>query len=338
MAKKLFSNYTFKNITLKNRIVMSPMCMYSCVKEDGKVMDWHLTHYTSRAVGQVGLIFVEATAVDPQGRISPYDLGIWNDEQFEGLKQLTEMAHQHGSKIGIQLAHAGRKAEVEGNIFAPSAIPFNDEMRTPKEMSIKQINETIQAFKDGARRAKIAGFDVIEIHGAHGYLVSEFLSPLTNHRTDEYGGNAQNRYRFLSEVIEAVKEEWEGPLFVRISANDYASGGNTPNDFIYYAKRMKEQGIDLIDCSSGGVVPASIDAYPGYQVKFADQIRNEGNIATGAVGLIVNGLQAEEILKNERADLIFIGRELLRDPYWARTAAKQLRIEIESPVQYNRAW
>ncbi|NBI29690.1 NADPH dehydrogenase NamA [Chengkuizengella marina] len=338
MAKKLFSNYTLKNITLKNRIVMSPMCMYSCVKEDGKVMDWHLTHYTSRAVGQVGLIVVEATAVHPQGRISLYDLGIWNDEQIEGLKQLTEMTHQHGSKIGIQLAHAGRKAEVEGNIYAPSAIPFNDEMRIPKEMSIEEINEMIQSFKEGARRAKIAGFDVIEIHGAHGYLISSFLSPLTNQRTDEYGGSTEKRYRFLSQVVEAIKEEWDGPLLVRISASDYKEGGNTPNDFIYYVKRMKEQGVDLVDCSSGGVVPASIDAYPGYQVKFADQIRNEGNMATGAVGLIVNGLQAEEILKNERADLIFIGRELLRDPYWARTAAKQLRVEIESPVQYNRAW
>ncbi|MFS1513785.1 NADPH dehydrogenase NamA [Chengkuizengella sp. SCS-71B] len=338
MAKKLFSNYMVKNVTLKNRIVMSPVCMYSCVKEDGKVMDWHLTHYTSRAVGQVGLIIVEATAIDPQGRRTLYHLGIWNDEQIEGLKQLTEMTHQHGSKIGIQLVHAGRKSEVEGNIFAPSAIPFSAEMRTPQAMSLDQIKETTQAFKEGARRAKIAGFDVIEIHGAHGYLISSFLSPLANQRTDEYGGSRENRYRFLSEVIEAVKQEWDGPLFVRISANDYVPGGNTLNDSIYFAKKMKEQGVDLVDCSSGGVVPTSIDAYPGYQVKYADQIRNEGNIATGAVGLIVNGLQAEEILKNERADLIFIGRELLRDPYWARTAAKQLRVEIESPVQYNRAW
>ncbi|MDP5272866.1 NADPH dehydrogenase NamA [Chengkuizengella axinellae] len=338
MTKKLFSNYTIKNVTLKNRIVMSPMCMYSCVNEDGKVMDWHLTHYTSRAVGQVGLIIVEATAIDPQGRISPYDLGIWNDEQIEGLKQLTEMTHVHGSKIGIQLAHAGRKAEVEGNIIAPSSIPFNDEMRTPQTMSLNQIQETIQAFQEGARRAEEAGFDVIEIHGAHGYLISSFLSPLTNQRTDEYGGSKENRYRFLSQVIEVIKEEWEGPLIVRISANDYTAGGNTPSDFIYYAKEMKEQGVDLVDCSSGGIVPASIDAYPGYQVKYADQIRNEGKMATGAVGLIVNGLQAEEILKNERADLIFIGRELLRDPYWAKTAAKQLRVEIDSPVQYSRAW
>ncbi|HET7521970.1 MAG TPA: NADPH dehydrogenase NamA, partial [Bacillales bacterium] len=304
----------------------------------GKVNDWHLTHYTTRAVGQVGLVMVEASAVTGQGRISPQDLGIWSDEQLPGLKKLVDLNHKHDSKIGIQIAHAGRKAVLDGSIIAPSAIPFNDKMKTPDEMTGEQIDETITAFQKAAGRAKEAGFDAVEIHGAHGYLINEFLSPISNKRTDEYGGTRENRYRFLSEVIDAVKEVWEGPLFVRVSANEFREDGNTPDDHVYFARRMKEQGVDLIDCSGGGVAPAKIDTFPGYQVPYADQIRNEADIATGAVGLITEPLHAEEILKNERADLVILARELLRNPYWPYHAARTLGEDIEGPRQYKRGW
>jgi NADPH2 dehydrogenase len=336
--KELFTPYTVKGVSLKNRVVMSPMCMYSSSNEDGKVMNWHKTHYTSRAVGQVGLIILEASSVTPQGRISPQDLGIWDDGHVSGLREVVDLIHEQDSKAGIQIAHAGRKAMIDGPIIAPSAIPFNEKMKTPEEMSIEQIKETIQAFAEGARRAKEAGFDVIELHGAHGYLINEFLSPLTNHRQDEYGGDRDRRYQFLKEIIDEVNMVWDGPLFVRISSTDYHPEGNTIDDYVYYAKKMKEQGVDLIDCSSGAVVPVPIDVFPGYQVSFADKIRSEANIATGAVGLITKGIQAEEILKNGRADLIFLARELLRDPYWPRTAAKELGVELEGPRQYERSW
>jgi len=338
LAPKLFSPYTIKNVTFKNRIVMAPMCMYSSHNEDGKVQNWHLTHYTSRAVGQVGLIIVEATAVTAQGRISPQDLGIWDDSHVEGLKQLTDLMKEHGAKTGIQLAHAGRKAMIDGEIIAPSSLPFNEKMKTPKEMTKEEINQTISAFVQGAKRALEAGFDVIEIHGAHGYLINEFLSPLTNKRTDEYGGSAENRYRFLREVINGVKEVWEGPLLVRVSASDYNEEGLHIEDYVQMSKWMKEQGVDLIDVSSGAVVPAHIPTYPGYQVGFAEKIKHGAEVPTGAVGLITSGLQGEEILQNDRADLIFIARALLRDPYWPRTAAKELGYEIEAPKQYDRGW
>lgn len=338
MAVKLFSPYTIKDVTFKNRIVMSPMCMYSSHYEDGHLQNWHRTHYTSRAVGQVGLIIVEATAVTAQGRISPQDLGIWSDDHVDGFRELVGLVKEHGAKIGIQLAHAGRKAVLEGEIIAPSAIAFNEKSKTPKEMTKKDIEETIEAFKKGAERAKQAGFDVIEIHGAHGYLINEFLSPLSNKRTDEYGGSPENRYRLLREVIEAVKTVWEGPIFVRVSANDYHEDGLTPTDYIVFAQWMKEQGIDLIDCSSGSVVPAHINVFPGYQVPYSETIRNGAEIATGAVGLITSPLHAEEILQNDRADFIFLARELLRDPYWPRRAAKELNVDIEGPIQYKRGW
>ncbi|MBI0576244.1 NADPH dehydrogenase NamA [Neobacillus cucumis] len=338
MSVKLFSPYTIKGVTLKNRIVMSPMCMYSSHNEDGHIQNWHLTHYTSRAVGQVGLIIVEATAVTPQGRISPQDLGIWSDEHVKGFKELVGLMKEHGAKTGIQLAHAGRKAVLEGEILAPSALAYNEKSKTPKEMTVAEIAETVDAFKKGAERAANAGFDVIEIHGAHGYLVNEFLSPLSNKRTDEYGGSAENRYRFLREVIDAVKTVWDGPLFVRVSAHDYNEEGLIPEDYVTFSKWMKEQGVDLIDVSSGAVVPARINVYPGYQVKFAETIKHEAVIDTGAVGLITSPIQAEEILQNDRADLVFLARELLRDPYWPRTAAKELGEEIEAPVQYKRGW
>ncbi|PFA63910.1 NADPH dehydrogenase NamA [Bacillus sp. AFS015802] len=338
MKAKLFEPYTLKNVELKNRIVMAPMCMYSSNHEDGKVENWHRIHYTSRAVGGVGLIIQEATAVTPQGRISPQDLGIWDDEHIEGLKELVDLMKEQGAKTGIQLAHAGRKAVLEGDILAPSAIPFNDEMKTPVEMTAGDIKETITAFIKGAERAKKAGFDVIELHGAHGYLINEFLSPLSNKRTDEYGGSAENRYRFLREIIDGTKQVWDGPLLVRVSAKDYHDDGLDVEDYVVFAQWMKEQGVDLIDVSSGALVPARIPVFPGYQVKLAEAIKNGAGIDTGAVGLITTGIQAEEILQNERADLVLLARELLRDPYWPRTAARELGVEIESPKQYERGW
>lgn len=339
MAKKLlFEPYTMKDVTLKNRIVMSPMCMYSSHNQDGKVQNWHLTHYTSRAVGQVGLIIVEATAVTPQGRISDYDLGIWSDDHIEGLQKLTEMMKEQGSVAGIQLAHAGRKAELDGEILAPVATSFNKDMKTPKEMTIEDIKETVEAFKQGALRAKKAGFEIIELHGAHGYLINEFLSPAVNTRTDEYGQTKEGRYRFLKEIIKAVKTVWDGPLFVRISAKDYHENGYDAEDYIEYARWMKEDGVDLIDVSSGGVMSVPVPNYPGYQVPFSETIKNGASIATGAVGLILNGPQAEEILQNNRADLIFLGRELLRDPYWPKNAANELHTSVSAPKQYERGW
>ncbi|MEH6945953.1 NADPH dehydrogenase NamA [Bacillus sp. JJ634] len=337
MNTRLFSTYTIKGVTFKNRIVMAPMCMYSS-QEDGHVKNWHVTHYTSRAVGGAGLIILEATAVDPQGRISVNDLGIWNDEQLPGLSQLVSMMKEQGAKTGIQLAHAGRKATVPGNIYAPSPIAFNETYKQPQEMKQADIEKTILAFQQAAARAKKAGFDVIELHAAHGYLLNEFLSPLSNKRNDEYGGSSKNRYKIVKEVIAAVKQVWEGPLFVRISAHDYQEGGMTAEQYIEISKWMKEDGVDLIDVSSGAVVPASIPVYPGYQVPFSETIKYGASIAAGAVGLITTGIQAEEILQNERADLIFIGRELLRDPYWPRNAAKELRYEIEAPTPYKRGW
>lgn len=334
----LFSSIDFKGVTLKNRIVMSPMCMYSSLDKNGMITPFHLSHYISRAVGQVGLVMVEATAVRPEGRISEQDLGIWDEEHVPGLKQLNKEIHSYGAKSGIQLAHAGRKAELNTPIYAPSALPFNETSSKPVEMSAEDIKTTIEAFRNGARRAKEADFDIIEIHAAHGYLVNQFLSPLTNKRADEYGGSRENRYHFLSKIIEAVKMEWDGPLFVRISANEYHEQGNTEEDFIFFASRMKEQGVDLIDCSSGAVVPAHVKTYPGYQVKYSEVIRTKSAIATGAVGLITSGIQAEEILQNERADLVFIGRSLLRNPYWAKAAADELGYDLEAPKQYERGW
>lgn len=335
---KLFEPYIIREVEFKNRIAMAPMCMYSSHNCDGQIEDWHKTHYSTRAVGQVGLIIVEATAVQPEGRISAQDLGIWSDNHIEGLTEVVRLMKQHGTKTGIQLAHAGRKATVDGDISAPSAMAFNDHYKTPVEMTVKDIKATIQAFKDGTIRAQKAGFDVIELHGAHGYLINEFLSPLTNKRTDDYGGSAENRYRILREIIDEVRNIWDGPLFVRISAHDYTEGGMTPEAYVEMAIWMKEQGVDLVDVSSGALVPAKIDVFPGYQVKFSETIKNNAHIETAAVGLITTGIQAEEILKNGRADLILLARELLRDPYWAYTAAKELGTEITAPKQYERGW
>lgn len=336
MGVKLFSPYSIKDVTLKNRIVMAPMGTNSSFTRDGVVSNWHLIHYGSRAVGQVGLIIVESTSVSPEGHSYDRELGIWSDKHKEGLQKLVETVHENGAKVGIQLGHAGGKSEMHDTAIAPSAIAYDGFV--PKEMTTSDILNVINQYKEAARRAREVGFDVIEIHGAHGYLVNEFLSPLTNHRTDEYGGSIDKRYRFLEKIINAIQTEWHGPLFVRISADEYHKQGNTPETHAYYAKKMKAQGIDLIDCSSGGVVSASIDVYPGYQVPAAEFIRKEAAIATGAVGLITAGKQAEEILKNERADLIFVGRELLRNPYWAREAAIDLNTTIEAPVQYHGSY
>lgn len=333
----LFSPYTIKDLQLNNRIVMSPMCMYSS-DDHGEVKDFHKIHYTTRAIGGVGLIIQEATAVDKQGRISENDLGIWDDAHIAGLKELTDLVHTYGAKIGIQLAHAGRKANISGPIYAPSPIKFSDAYKVPHELSQDEIARIVQAFREATLRAKLANYDVIEIHAAHGYLINEFLSPLTNKRTDRYGGDRTGRFTFLREIIEQVKLEWDGPLFVRISANEYHEDGNKLEDFLYYASEMKKLGVDLIDCSSGAVVPANIDVYPGYQVKYAETLRKKVKIATGAVGLITEAQHAEEIIANERADLVFLGRVLLREPYWAIQAAKELNVSVPVVKQYERGY
>ena len=335
---KLFEQTAIRNVTLKNRVVMAPMCMYEA-HEDGFVTPFHTVHYTSRAVGQVGLIMLEATAVLPEGRITENDLGIWSDAHIDGLKELVSMMHAYGSKTAIQLAHAGRKSTCNSQNVAPSAIAFSDDYKTPKELSKEEIKEVVLAFQQAAIRAKTAGFDVLEIHGAHGYLINEFLSPLANHRDDEYGGSEENRYRLLREIIDAIRAIWDGPLFVRISAEDYHQEGLTTNDYVQFCRWMKLQQVDLIDVSTGSIVPAKIDAFPFYQVPYAAQIRREVDILTGAVGLITDGVGSEKVLQEESADYIFIGRELLRDPYFVYRAAKQLGVTLEAPTgSYSRAW
>jgi len=337
MTAKLFQPYDLKGVQLKNRIVMAPMCVYSS-DHTGEVKDWHLHHYAARAVGQVGMLVVEATGVLPVGRITEQDLGIWCDEQIIGLRKLVETIKNNGSVAAIQIGHAGRKSTVQGEIMSSSAIAFDEASKVPKEMTKAEIDETVEAFGQAARRAKEAGFDVIEIHAAHGYLINQFLSPIVNKRQDEYGGSKENQFRFLKEVVTRVKEDWNGPLLARISATDHHSDGLTIEDYIEYSSELKELGVDLIDVSSGGLITVPINIFPGYQISYAEKIKHAVDIDVGAVGLITTGLQAEEILQNERADLIFIGRELLRDPYWPRTAAKQLDTPLVAPVQYNRGW
>ncbi|MFJ7649167.1 NADPH dehydrogenase NamA [Lysinibacillus sp. NPDC097279] len=333
MNTKLFSPYTMKDVTFKNRIVMAPMGTNSSFTKDGIASKWHLIHYGSRAVGQVGLIIMEATSVSPEGHSDSRELGIWSDNHKQGLKEIVDIVHENGSKIGIQLGHTGGKSQQYDTAIAPSAIEYRG--NKPREMTKEDIKFVVNQYKKAASRAKDVGFDVIEIHAAHGYLINQFLSPITNFRTDEYGGNIDNRFLFLEEVIKAIKSVWQGPLFVRISADEYHVKGNTIETHVVYAKKMKNLGVDLIDCSSGGVVSVPIDTYPGYQIPASEQIRKRANIATGAVGLITTGIQAEEILKNERADLIFIGRELLRNPYWTRNAAIELNTIIKAPDQYQ---
>jgi 2,4-dienoyl-CoA reductase-like NADH-dependent reductase (Old Yellow Enzyme family) len=348
----LFSPLKIKNITLKNRIVMSPMCQYSSV--DGFSNDWHMVHLGTRAIGGTGLIISEATAVSPEGRISPSDLGLWKDDHIEGLSKIVNFLHRHDSIAGIQLAHAGRKASSsvprDGGLqldmnkggwqtVAPSALPFKDGERAPEQLNSNGIKKVISDFRAAAKRARIAGFDIIEIHAAHGYLLHEFLSPISNNRTDEYGGSFENRIRLLTEIIEAVKAEWpEGnPLFVRISATEWKDGGWTIEDSIRLSNILKDKGIDLIDCSSGGnIYNVKIPLSPGYQVHLSEEIRKAG-ILTGAVGLITTAKQAESILHEGKADLVLFARELLRNPYFPLNAARELGVDITWPIQYHRA-
>ena len=336
---RLFSNYIIKDIELKNRIVMAPMCMYSA-DEDGKAKEWHFLHYTARAVGGVGLIIQEATAVESRGRITANDLGIWDDSQIEGLKNISDTCRKYGAKMGIQLGHAGRKCEAEGErLIAPSPIAFSDEYRLPNEMTKTEINEVIQSFKNAAKRCVEIGYDVIEIHGAHGYLINEFLSPLTNRRTDEYGGSMENRTRFLKEVLHAVRTVWpfEKPLLLRVSADEYSEEGNHPEDLADLINLVKDEGVDLVDVSSGGVIGAAPKAYQGYQIKFAEIINEKTDLPVIAGGLIIESNMAEEILQNRRADLIFLGRALLRNPYWPLYADQELSNIAIWPRQYERA-
>ncbi|MEF9993062.1 MAG: NADPH dehydrogenase NamA [Acinetobacter sp.] len=340
MSALLLQPITIRNTEFKNRIAMSPMCMHSATAA-GYITDFHLVHYGARALGGAGLIMLETASVLPNGPIGPGDIGIWDDSHVEGLSRVIDVIQRFGAKAGAQLGHAGRQLGIDLPSIAPSAIPFTAESRVPQEMSLEQIQEVVEAFRLGAARAKKAGFDVIEIHCAHGYLLNEFLSPLANKRTDLYGGSHENRYRIVREVIDAVRSEWDGPLFLRISSTDYVEGGNTPEDFLIYAQWMKEQDIDLIDCSSGGIAMVPVNTYPNYQVPAAELLRKELNIMTGAVGLIETGRQAEEILQNGRADIVLVGREMLKDPFWARTAADDLKTEITVPSQYTRygsAW
>jgi len=354
MDAVLFSPLTIKKITLKNRIVISPMCQYSSV--DGFANDWHLVHLGSRATGGVGLIIQEATAVSPEARISPSDLGIWKDEHIQKLKTINEFIVSQNAIPGIQLAHAGRKASVSapwmGNkkldfahggwqTVAPSAIPYHeDEPFQPEALDKNGIQKVIADFKAATKRAVEAGYQVMEIHGAHGYLLHQFLSPLTNTRKDEYGGIFENRIRFTLEILEAVQSEWPSdlPLFVRISATDWAEGGWNPEESVKLSKILKEKGVDLIDVSSGGLVShQQIPLKPGYQVEFAEKIKNEAAILTGAVGLITEANQAEEILQNNQADLVLFARESLRDPNLPLHFAKELNEDILWPKQYARA-
>lgn len=339
---------SIKSVTFRNRIGMSPMCQYSSV--NGFANDWHFVHYGTRAVGGAGLIMVEATSVTPEGRISPFDLGLWNDTQIVGLQKIANFVQHQGAVAGIQIAHAGRKAShdhpskggkqlqiKEGGWFtvAPSPIPFDLTESKPDELTKSEINTIINQFKATALRANQAGFKVLEIHAAHGYLIHQFYSPLSNTRTDEYGGSFENRIRLLLEIITAVQSVWpvENPLFVRLSASEWADGGWDLNDSIELSRILYEQGVDLIDCSSGGnIANARIPVGPGYQVPFSDEIRKTG-ILTAAVGLITSIEQINDILDTEKADMVFLARELLRNPYFALKTG----VDVNWPAQYLRA-
>jgi 2,4-dienoyl-CoA reductase-like NADH-dependent reductase (Old Yellow Enzyme family) len=352
----LFDTLKLRGLTLRNRIAVSPMCMYS--SEDGFANDWHLVHLGSRACGGAALVIAEATAVEPEGRISPGDLGLWKDDHIEFLKRVTTFIKSQGAAPGIQLAHAGRKASTysphvrsqKGYIpmgqggwkpVAPSPIPFDPTAPMPEELTTDGIQRVIHKFVEAATRALAAGFEVVEIHSAHGYLLNEFLSPLSNHRHDKYGGSFENRTRLVREVASAVRKVWpdEKPLFLRISATDWKEpNGWTVEQSVELAKVVKGLGVDLIDCSSGGLVPdAKVPATPGYQVPFAEKIRREAGIATGAVGLITSTEQADHIIRDGQADLVLLARQFLRDPYFPLHAATELHVDIPWPKQYDRA-
>lgn len=350
---QLFTPLRIRELEFKNRIAVSPMCQYS--SQDGFANDWHFVHLGSRAVGGAALVMTEATAVSPEGRISPVDLGLWKDEHIQQLRKITDFIIQQGSLPGIQLAHAGRKASrtepwngsrpippSQGGWtpVAPSAIPYSADSIVPVTLSQEGIDNVISNFHHAAERALTAGFKVIEIHAAHGYLIHEFLSPLSNKRTDKYGGVFENRIRLLVEIAESIRLVWpkEYPLFVRLSTTDWLEGGWTIDDSVALARVLKSEAVDLMDCSSGGIVPeVRIPASPGYQVPFAEKIRKQTGILTGAVGIIVKSDQAEAIIANGRADLIFMAREFLRDAYFPLRAARELGHDVRWPVQYERA-
>ncbi len=356
-ASHLFAPFAVKSVTLRNRIGVSPMCEYS--SEDGVATDWHLVHLGSRAVGGAGLVIAEATAVSPEGRITPGDAGIWAEKHVEPIARINRFIKSQGAVPGIQLAHAGRKASAarpwEGGAhleesaggwatLAPSAVAFGDELnKIPREMTPADIARAQKDFAEAAKRARAAGCEWLEIHSAHGYLSHEFLSPLSNKRTDAYGGNFENRIRFLLETTKGARDVWPEnlPLAVRISCTDWVEGGWDLEQSIELARRLKAAGVDLIDCSSGGSVPrAEIPVGPGYQVGFAERIRREAGIATAAVGMITEATHADEIIRNGRADIVLLAREFLRDAYWPRHAAEKLRRKdaLRVPPQYARAW
>ncbi len=351
----LFEPLQIREIQFRNRIFVSPMCQYSCV--DGFANDWHLVHLGSRAVGGAGAVIVEATAVEAIGRISPGDMGLWNDQQIEPFTRITRFVKQQGAVPGIQIAHAGRKAstdvpwrggkplltaEQEGwQPVAPSAVPFDAGYPVPRELSVEEIQGVVRAFAGTAKRAIDAGFELLELHNAHGYLAHEFLSPLSNKRTDQYGGSLENRMRFSLAIVDAVREVWPErlPLFLRISASDWTEGGWTADDSVALADAVKERGVDLIDCSSGGNVPkAAIPVKPGYQVPFAAKVKKEAGIMTGAVGMITEAEQANDIIQNGEADVVLLAREFLREPYWPLKAAKELGARVRVAEQYGRAF
>jgi 2,4-dienoyl-CoA reductase-like NADH-dependent reductase (Old Yellow Enzyme family) len=353
---RLFSPILLAGITFPNRIFVSPMCQYS--SEDGFSSDWHLVHLGSRAVGGAALVLTEASAVLAEGRISPQDLGLWKDDHIAGLSRIVEFLHSQGARAGVQLAHAGRKASMtrpwagperhlspsEGgwlDVMAPSAVRFAENYGQPIELDLAGIETITKGFAKAARRAVEAGFDAVELHGAHGYLLHEFLSPLSNLRTDQYGGSFPNRIRLMVEVVDAIRSELpvELPLLVRISATDWAEGGWDVDQSVALAKVLKQQHkVDLVDVSSGGLVPrAAIPVGPGFQTPFAERIRREAQIPTGAVGMITDAVQAEHIIRSGQADLVLLARELLRDPYWPLRAAKELGDATSWPAQYLRS-
>jgi 2,4-dienoyl-CoA reductase-like NADH-dependent reductase (Old Yellow Enzyme family) len=349
----LFEPLSIRSVRLKNRIIVSPMCQYS--SSDGFINDWHLVHLGARAVGGAAVVMTEATAVSPGGRISPGDLGIWKDEHIEGLKRVTDFIHSQNAIPGIQLAHAGRKAshhapwmggealtseEGAWTTIAPSSLPFKEGEPLPEEMTIEEIKECILQFKIAAEIALKAGFKIIEIHGAHGYLIHEFLSPASNIRKDEYGGSFENRTRFLVDIVEAIRTVWpeENPLFVRISATEWTSGGWDGDDSVKLGKLLETKGVDLVDCSTGGNISGvRIEIKPMYQVPFAERIRKETRLLSGAVGLITTAAECEQIIAEGKADVIFLARQLLRDPYFPLHAAKELGVDVSWPDQYLRA-
>lgn len=350
---KLFSLLKIRELEIKNRIFVSPMCQYSSV--NGIPNDWHLVHLGSRAVGGAGLVIAEATAVSPEGRITPDDNGIWNEEQSNAFKKITDFIKDQNSVPGIQIAHAGRKAstyspwkgtgkvEFENGGWkttAPSEIPFAENYPLPKVLTKEEIKKIVSQFQGAAELSIKAGFQVIEIHMAHGYLIHQFLSPVSNNRIDEYGGNLENRCRLAVEVTESIRKVIPSsfPLFARISSTDWIDNGWDLNQSIHLAKLLKQAGVDLIDCSSGGNVNnAKVPAAPGYQIPFAEQIKKEAGILTAGVGLITSPVQAEQIISNKQADAVLLGREMLRDPYWTLHAAKELKYDVDWPKQYLRA-